>query len=214
MLIRYGVNGNGDQVGDHLPSLESAITDVGSWTWWTANLPATFQVEFSGTQLWNPPTGKGQPPSSLIALRFRKPRLVYFLTLVEGVTDAWPDQLQRDELKPPRVGHEAFTLTEAELCGRFVEKSVSVRALVGKPGTTPLPAPGEAFLGFLAGPFGLVVAAESMGVFNHQGELDEQAVLASHREWWAYWREYWRRKDTSDPMPLNYACEVTIPAGG
>lgn len=51
-----------------------------------------------------------------------------------------------------------------------------------------------------------------MAVFNYQGELDEQAVLASSREWWAYWREYWRRKDTPDPMPRDYACEITIPA--
>lgn len=201
----------GFEVGEHLPALESAISDVGCWTWWIANLPAAFQVEFGGTQLWSPPSGEDQPPSSQIALRFRKPRLVYFLTLAEGVAEDWPDQLQHDELEPPSVDHEAFTLTAAELCGLLLAKAVAVRALVGEPGTTPLPAAGEALLGFEAGPFGLVVAAESLGVFNHQGELDEQAVLASNRQWWAYWREYWRRKDTPTPMPRDYACEVTIP---
>jgi hypothetical protein len=201
-----------DAVNEHLPALESAITDVGRWTWWTAKLPDTFQVEFGGTQLWNPPLGKGKPPSGQIALCFRKPRLVYFLTLSDSVPSDWWGQLQRDELGSFCVDREAFTLTSAELCGRIVAKGRSVHALVGEPGNTPLPAAGEALLGFDAGPVGLVVAAESMGVFNHHGELDEQAVLESNRRWWAYWREYWQRMDTPDPLPHDYACEVTIPA--
>jgi hypothetical protein len=73
-------------VNEHLTALESAISDVGHWTWWTANLPDTFQVEFNGTQLWNPPLGEGKPPSGQIALRFRKPRRVYFLTLSDSVS--------------------------------------------------------------------------------------------------------------------------------
>jgi hypothetical protein len=199
-------------VNEHLLALESAISDVGHWTWWTGNLPDTFQVEFSGTQLWNLPLGEGKPPSGQIALCFRKPRLVYFLTLLESVPGDWPDQFQRDELGSFGVDHEAFTLTSAEHCGRIVAKAKSVRALVGEPSNTTLPVVGEALLGFEAGPVGVVVAAESMGVFNHHSEMDHQAVLESNRRWWAYWREYWQRINTPDPLPHDYACEVTIPA--
>jgi hypothetical protein len=198
-------------LNEYLAALESAISDVGGWTWWTANLPDAFQVEFTGTQLWNPPSAEGKPPSGQIALRFRKPRLVYFLTLSTSVPEDWPDRLQRDELEPFGLIHDAFTLTSAELCGQLMSKATSVRALVGEFGATATPAAGEALIGFEAGPVGLVVAAESMGVFNHQGELDPQAVLANSQQWWAYWREYWQRKDTPDPMPQDYACEVTIP---
>jgi hypothetical protein len=60
-------------VDEHLKILESAISDVGCWTWWTTNLPEAFQVEFSGVQLWNPPNGEGKAPSGQIALRFRMP---------------------------------------------------------------------------------------------------------------------------------------------
>ena len=198
-------------MSEHLPPLESAISDVGCWTWWTASLPAAFHVEFGGVQFWTPPGGEGQPPSSRLALRFRKPRLVYFLTFADDVAVDWPDRLQRDELEPPGINHGAFTLTAADLCGQLVSRAVAVRPLVGEPGVTQPPAAGEAFLGFEAGPFGLVVAAESLGVFNHHGELDTPAVLAGLRKWWEYWREYWRRKDTPDPLPRDYACEVTIP---
>jgi hypothetical protein len=199
-------------MNEHLPVLESAISDVGHWMWWTANLPDSFQVEFCGTQLWNPPLGEGKPPSGQIALRYCKPRLVYFLTLSDSVPSDWPDQLQRDELGSFGVDHEAFTLMSNELCSRIVANAKSISALVGEPGNTPLPAAGEALLGFAAGPVGLVVAAESMCVVNHHGELDQQAVLESNRRWWAYWREYWQRMETSDPLPHDYACEVTIPA--
>ena len=201
-----------DAVNEHLPALESAISDVGHWTWWTANLPDTFQVEFDGTQLWNPPLGEGKPPSGQIALCFRKPRLVYFLTFSESIPGNWPDQLHRDELGSFGVDHEAFTLTSADLCAHIVAKAKSVRALVGEQGRAPLPAAGEAFLGFEAGPVGFVVAAESMGVFNYHGELDPPAVLESNRRWCDYWREYWQRMDTPDPLPHDFACEVTIPA--
>jgi hypothetical protein len=201
------------EANEYLSILESAISDVGHWIWWTANLPSIFQVEFSGVQLWNPPSGEGKPPSGQIALGFRKPRLVYFLTFSKALSQDWPDQLQRDELKPFNVDHEEFTLTSAELCGQLVARATAIRALVGEPGRSSLPAVGEAFLGFAAGPVGLVAAAESLGVFNHLGELSQQAVLDSSRTWWDYWREYWRRKDTAEPMPQDYACEVTIPAG-
>lgn len=198
-------------MSEYLAALESAISDVGYWTWGTANLPSAFQVEFGGTQIWNPPSGEGQPPSSRIALRFRQPRLVYFLTLADGVPADWPEQLQRDELEAPNVDHEAFTLSAAELCRQLVAKAVAVWPLVGEPGVTALPTANEALLSFEAGPYGLVVAAESLGVYNHHGELNAAAVLESIRKWWEYWQEYWRRKDTPDALPQDYACEVTIP---
>ncbi len=198
---------------EHLAALESAISDVGCWAWWTSSLPETFQVEFNGAQLWNPPDGEGRPPSSQIALRFHKPRLVYFLTLADSVPKDWPDRLQRDELEPFGVCHDAFTLTRAEICLQLVAKASAIQAFVGEPGSTQLPGGNEAILGFEAGPVALVVAAESMGVFGHQGELEPQAVLESNRQWWKYWREYWRRKDAPDPLPRDYLCEIVIPAG-
>jgi hypothetical protein len=198
-------------MSEHLSVLESAISDLGRWTWWTAKLPDSFQVEFNATQLWNSPTAEGKPPSNQIALRFRKPRLVYFLSLSDAMPEDWPDRLQRDELEPFSVDHEAFTLTKADLCAQLVAKSTSVKSLVGERDNTPLPTAEEAFLGFDSGPVGLVVAAESLGVFNHEGELDEKAVVASNQKWWAYWREYWLKKDTSAALPRDFACEVTIP---
>lgn len=35
----------------HLSILESAITDVGYWRWWTSDLPNSIQLEFGGAQI-------------------------------------------------------------------------------------------------------------------------------------------------------------------
>lgn len=197
----------------HLSILESAIADVGYWNWWTANLPATFQVEFGGVQLWNPPTGKGKPPSDLLALCFRKPRLICFITLSSSIKPDWPDKLQRDELEPFSVDHGKLTLTSIKACKDIVARAKQIRSLVGTPGDKPSPKRGEAFIGFECRSVGLVVAAESMSILSHHGEMDETGVIAAHEKWWEYWKEYWDRRDTDDPMPRDYACEVTIPAG-
>ena len=196
------------QMNEHLEVLEAAISDVGVWTWWTANLPDTFQVEFSAAQLWNPPAEEGKPPSSQVALRFRKPRIVYFLSLDTGIPEDWPDRLHRDELPPPGA---AVTLTSEDMCKELLTKAVAIRPLVGEPGVTPPPKRSDAFLGIRAGSFGLVVAAESMVVLSHHGELSEAAVLESSAKWWRYWQDYWRLKDTPEQLPRDHVCEVTIP---
>lgn len=201
-----------DGMSDYLAMLESAISDVGFWTWWTADLPGSFQVEFSGTQLWNPPRAEGAPPSSQIALRFRKPRLVLFLTMSGSMPEDWHEKLQRDEIEPFRIDYDAFTLTSTEVCARLVANAKAARSLVPDTASISMPAAQEAFLGFKAGSVGVVIASESVGVFNRIGELDQDAVLESGRRWWSYWREYWQRKHSSNPLPRDYACEVTIPA--
>jgi hypothetical protein len=170
-------------------------------------------VEFGGVQLWNPPLAEGKPPSGQIALRFRKPRLIYFLTLSESEPADWPDKLQRDEVDPFNVAHEQFTLTAPEQGVSLMSRAREVRPMLGTPGTTPLPGVGEVFACFDCHSVGLIVAASSMSVVAHHGELDESEVVAANRKWWEYWKDYWNLRDTDKALPRDFACEVTIPAG-
>jgi hypothetical protein len=52
-----------------------------------------------------------------------------------------------------------------------------------------------------------------MEILSHHGRLRLDEVGAVSRQWWEYWRRYWDQKEMGDPLPLDYACEVTIPAG-
>jgi hypothetical protein len=70
-----------------LDILSNAICDVGYWSWWTTNLPTVIQVEFGGTQLYFSPAANSQPPSTQIAIQFRNPKSISFLTRLEVKSD-------------------------------------------------------------------------------------------------------------------------------
>jgi hypothetical protein len=196
---------------DHLPLLEEAISDVGYWRWWTEALPDLFQVEFGGVQLHFAPASPEVAPNSVVALRFRQPTLVAFLTSKEpeSVKLDWRLELHEDRIEPFGVSHELFTLTSEEVL-QSVVAGCNIEYLVGtdlaqSARTSPV------LLAFRAGEVGLVVRAASFSVIAVPGELTPEQIAKAAGDWWEYWREYWRRKDSATPMPKDYACEVTIP---
>jgi len=200
-------------MSEYLSTLESAISDVGYWRWWTdKGMPEYFQVEFGGTQLWTPTTAEVGHHSGLIAIRFHEPRLINFLTMSSSVPPDWPEKLHRDEMESINLRGDEFTFSSGDRCAKILSRAVQVRSHPGTPGTSPSPAADEAFLALGAYAAGLIVIAESISVLTHFGELDEAAVISSHEKWWEYWREYWKRKRTKKPMPEDYACECTIPS--
>lgn len=195
-----------------LAILEAAIADVGYWRWWTSNLPDTIQLEFGGTQLYFPPASPVQVTSGLLAVRLRKPIAVIFLSAKSSrLPDDWPEAMARDEYDPFNVEHDRFTLTSHDDAARYLSDAASSRSLVGS--ESDLSAHRDkALLAFWAGPVGFVGVAESIALFNMQGEVDLASIPDWHSKWWIYWTEYWARKHTANPMPNDYACEVTIPA--
>jgi hypothetical protein len=194
--------------------LERAITDVGYWRWWTSELPRTIQLEFGGTQLWFPPTSPDRVTSGLVALRLRRPKVALFLTAELGaLPEDWPDALQRDELEPFGVGYDRFTLTSHANALKYLSDAASIRPIVGSADDVARHATGSV-LAFWAGLVGFVGIAESLGVFSAACEVELQSIPAVNTKWWEYWKEYWARKDTPNPMPEDYTCEVCIPTGG
>ncbi len=195
-----------------LDVLERAISDIGYWRWWTAGLPGVFQVEFGGVQLWNEPASANQAPSSVVALRFRQPSYVAFLT-DEGsdLPGDWPAALQEDRLEAFGVAYEHFTLTSIDKAREITRSMRTTLILTGDP--SALTATPSAFLAFKGDEAGLVIAAESMTVLNHRGALTPEQVIDANQRWWTYWREYWDRMNTEAPMPYDTNCEIVIPLG-
>jgi hypothetical protein len=64
---------------------------------------------------------------------------------------------------------------------------------------------------FWCGNYGLAIAARSLRLVTHSGSVALDQVAEVNRQWWDYWRRYWAHKDTAEPLPHDYACEVTIP---
>ena len=66
-------------------------------------------------------------------------------------------------------------------------------------------------LAFRAGSVGLAVRANELTVISSSGEMSPEQIQQASEKWWAYWREYWNRRESDAPLPKDYACEVTIP---
>ncbi len=196
--------------------LEEAISDVGHWAWWDGDIPNRIQVEFGGVQMWNDPTTAGGPPSDLVALRFDSPGFVAFLTFEseeEPMSDDWPQELRRDEIGPFSIDQETFTCRFREQAVALGKNAKSVEVVHGPPIEDLLVTESAYLLAFRCHSVGIVVAGPSMKVLTMEGEIGPDEILDKCEKWWVYWKEYWARLDSDEPLPYDYACEVTIPAG-
>ncbi|MEZ0227817.1 MAG: hypothetical protein ACAI25_04275 [Planctomycetota bacterium] len=202
-------------MNEHLEVLERAISDTGCWRWWTESLPETFQIEFGMVQLLTKAAEPGRAPSSVIALRFERPIMAAFVTHETAPADfdaEWPRLLHEDELRPSPVSFEAFSFSDTEVFRDVLRRARSVEAIHGSTPTLDLVMAAPCKLAFWAPPIGLVVAAEEVVALTHEGALTPDEILERSRQWWAYWRDYWKRKDRADALPYDPSCEVTIPS--
>lgn len=193
--------------------LEQAITDIGHWRWWVRS-DAIFQVEFGWVMLLVPLKNAGDPPTNAIALGFNNPWCVVVLqrsTEGSGLPDDWFTKLGQDELEPLNVDHENFTLTDVHCLHSIYQNADRRDFIVGNEEDMEGIAHDHAFLAFWAQDAGLIVISERMDVLSHRGRMEIEEIAAKHAAWWEYWREYWDRIDSDDPLPYDPLCEVTIP---
>jgi hypothetical protein len=197
-------------MSEHLAILENAISDVGYWRWWAERLPTAFQVEFGGVQLWNRPTEQDGPPSGVVALRFGNPTVVAFRTSQDSeLPEDWRTALHEDLIDPFRVNHDALTLQSEERFREVIADCKPEYVLGTEAALLSDSAPVK--LAFRAGSVGLAVRAQELTVISSSGEMSPEQIEQASQKWWAYWREYWNRRETDAPLPKDYACEVTIP---
>jgi hypothetical protein len=203
-------------MSEEIKILESAMSDVGFWSWWTGDFDNSIQIEFGGVQLWSPPLDPGKPPNGQIGLLFRKPTFVAFLTRHAGDDPApanWPTMMANDELGNVGVDNEAFTLTDIDRLKSIVDGAEAVDIRAGDRQVLDTATAEDAFVGLWAGPVGIAIVAQSMSLVNHAGGIAPGQIARMHNQWWDYWKAYWKSKDTDSPMPRDYACEVTVPVG-
>lgn len=196
-----------------LEILEQAISDCGYWRYWTRSEYA-FQLEFGGTRIYTQPANGVEPPSGVVAIRLANPVAVVILTRSHyecDLPDDWFEKLGSDQIEPFTIDYESFTLTDRNLLSKIIQSATSKDWIVGDEQVysknQDLP-----FIGFWAQNTGFIATAESMTFFTMEGELLPDDIESKNSYWWDYWHEYWKRKDTANPMPQDYACEVTIPS--
>jgi len=199
-----------------LKVLEKAISDVGYWAWWTADFPTFIMLEFGGSQIWTKPKDNESPPSGLIGITFLNPYSVSFVTRKfhdMKPPDNWAELLHNDDLDLPEIEYGLFTFTNNDLIELIIENAVTVETVFGIKPTNPEFKNAEFKFGFWANNFGCIISCESISIISHDGDLSLDDVENRRIKWWEYWEEYWVRRNTENPLPADYACEVTIPPG-
>ena len=148
------------------------------------------------------------PPRSTIALRFRMPSTVSFLrrNISADLPEDWHLLLRDDKLEPFNLSHDDFVLGGEEIPAQMLAGASSEILYFSS-----VSAGKSVRLAFWAGPVGMHIEAEDLGIVLMTGEISLEQFDKLHGDWWAYWKEYWKRRDTTNPMPKSYACEVTIP---
>lgn len=197
-----------------LRMLEECLCDVGVWSWWGQQSDDSVEFEFTGVQLYFPPSEEAQPPGNQIGLRFTDPTLVAFLTRPHAdvaLDSDWPRAMSEDELGPFRIDLEEFTLTDANMLPELLQEAEEVTVQIGSD-EIKLPTSGVA-LGFWAGPVGAVVVADNLELIGPEGPVAFDQIARLKEQWWDYWRSYWEARDAGEPLPEDYTCEATLPGG-
>jgi len=188
----------------------SAITDVGMWRWWTAEFPNLVQLEFGGVQIYEPPDDPTKPPLCMVAMRFRRPKVVAFMRRGED-TDAlpadWHTLLHDDAIEALSLSFEKFALDDADAIAAILEERTSEVEVFRNDALE-----GAVIqVAFWAGPAGVRIEAAEVELVTMKGKLTPAEFAELHGDWWTYWKDYWKKRDTPDALPKSFACEVTIP---
>ncbi|MFZ4545354.1 MAG: hypothetical protein ACOYOA_14980 [Saprospiraceae bacterium] len=196
-----------------LEILCDAISDVGYWSWWVTDLPTIIQIEFGGTQLYFPPSDNSKPPNTQIAIQFKNPKSISFLSRQElgSVDENWYDDLHNDKIEAPTCSHGEFTFIDQLLMTTIINEAKTIKTIHGYSPTDNLFLNEKYKLVFWADDYGFAVASDAMKIFTKDEDIELDQIPSIHSQWWTYWRKYWDLKNTNNALPNDFACEVTIP---
>ena len=190
--------------------LTNAICDVGYWSWWATELPTVIQIEFGGTQLYFPPVDNSKPPNSQIAIQFRNPKSISFLTRQE-VSQNWFDDLHNDKIELPSCSEEHFTFSDEKRMIKIINEAETITTIHGYSPEDKMFLTEKYKLTFWADDYGFAVASEEIKIISHTETIELDQIPKLNSEWWVYWKRYWDLKKTENALPKDFACEVTTP---
>ena len=193
---------------DTLNILSDAISDIGSWRWWTTD-EDMIQLEFCDVQIYDDAKEEKEGHSSIVAVRFTGNYFAVFLDNLEKEEEDWFARLQRDEL-PPFVlnGYELDFDNVKE--AKNVMKSYRRRYALRPRFDESLFSEAKHLIAGKCGDVGFVAGGEKMEIVGYHGIYTAEQIEEGNKRWWAYWEDYWRLRGTKDAYEKDYACEVTI----
>lgn len=179
-----------------LPTLiERGITTAGSLSGITQKLPEGIQFEFAHTQFYVP-APEGQ--ATHLALRYLNPTHLGF----------WG--IDPDDFGFLSLSESTFILKDRETALKELKNKKDIDWKVGKLSTLNLEAsPMILFMETEEG--GAFVASPDLYILGPDGALDPGEMQNYFARWQEYHKEYFDKKETEDPLPIDFGLEKIGP---
>jgi hypothetical protein len=118
----------------------------------------------------------------------------------------WYQRLKAETIEPPGISYEEFALGDDDLYEKVVRQAEgeTVHFADDSGGKSVK-------LALWAGLAGIRIEASEVRIVLITGEVQLSEIEGLHGKWWTYWRDYWKKLNTPEALPKDYACEVTIP---
>ena len=188
--------------------LADAISDVGSWWCWDIEGDIV-QVEFRDVLLYDESKPEQETHATdVLAVRFSGHAFAVFLDNLDE--EGWHERFRDDDSILYDIDAYDLAFDDVEkarsLLGDYKNK-VPVKDFDG-PQTLSA---AKHLVCARCGEVGFIVGGDELEVVGQSGKYTEEEIASAAEKWWAYWRDYWRLRETKDAFKKDWACEVTIP---
>ena len=194
---------------DTLDILSDAISDIGSWRWWYKN-DEIVQLEFCDVQLYDYSKQEKEAHSSVIALRFIDNSFALFLDNYDDDKEKnWYDKLHDDEIESFSLDGFEFKFNDARFVNEVIDaykNKTTIKDLIDESIVST-----KYILAAKCGEVAFVAGGNTLEILNHQGILSEEEIHKAFKDWWNYWQDYWKKRNTLEAYEKDFACEASIP---
>jgi len=191
--------------------LADAISEIGSWWCWDIE-DDIVQVEFRDVLLYDESKPEQETHTTdVLAVRFRGHAFAVFLDNLDE--EGWHERFRDDDSILYDIDAYDLAFDDREGAGSLLgdyKNRVSVKSFDG-PQTL---AAAKHLVCARCDEVGFIVGGDELEIVGQKGKYTGEEIEAAAEKWWAYWRDYWRRRKTKDAFKKDWACEVTIPVAG
>jgi hypothetical protein len=187
-----------------LDLLANAISDVGHWRYWGVENDIC-QIEFGATQLLDGDSINENSKSAVIALRYYENAFLIFYDNEEE--ENWHNKLRSDEIAPFNIDYDFFVFNEIRKFEE-IESAYKNKIIIKKAENLERI---NNILIFKAENVAVAIGGNRFAAVDYNGEIDENKIIERNKLWWAYWKDYYKKRETKRAYKKDFVCEVTIP---
>lgn len=186
-----------------LKLMEEAISSAGRWTWLElAN--DSIQLEFEDIQLYKPSLKKYDNHSSEIAIRLADN--AFFTIFYNKDNDInFIEELDDFSYK---VSNNGIKFQNFDFLKEIANSYDHRKSLVGNSLNNDYNVDVDFLLVIDFGDIAIACGANQLNFFNDFEALNDEDIKKFSNQWWVYWVDYWKAKETDNKYEYDPACEA------